>query len=469
MAKAEHLSLIRQGAEIWNQWFRDNPKTHPDLSLANLKPLQARLNGANLSRADLSGADLSEANLHKADLFWADLSTADLSRANLSAASLSMADLSGAQLNGADLSGADLSQAKLSRAKLNQTKLSGANLIASNLSAANLSRADLCVANLREANLCRANLSEANLSSTDLSGASLRGANLSLTDLSNANLNSADLSDAELYRADLNGADCSGAVFSGANLSGADLCGANLSGADLRGANLSGVNLSGADLGYARIGWTALGNVNLGQAEGLETVHHEGPSTIGIDTLYTSAGSIPEEFLRGAGLPDQFNTYSKSLVGKPIESNSLFISFSSEDEEFANQLFASLQENNVRAWFAPEGLKIEEKFQQMIDRSIRRHHKLLLILSEDSITSDWIAQEVETALAKEKQHNQVLLFPLRVDNTVLETEPGWLAQLKNTHHISGFSQWQDQDAFQQEFQRILRGLRAAQGELDPAS
>ena len=41
MANVEHLSLIRQGAEIWNQWLRNNPEARPDLSWAKLKLIQA--------------------------------------------------------------------------------------------------------------------------------------------------------------------------------------------------------------------------------------------------------------------------------------------------------------------------------------------------------------------------------------------------------------------------------------------
>ena len=110
-------------------------------------------------------------------------------------------------------------------------------------------------------------------------------------------------------------------------------------------------------------------------------------------------------------------------------------------------------------------MKIEDKFRQSIDRSLRLHDKLLLILSEGSITSDWVEQEVETALAKESEQNEVLLFPLRVDNKVLETETGWLAQIKKTRRIADFSQWQDQDAYQEAFQRLLRDLKAAHGDL----
>ncbi len=49
-----------------------------------------------------------------------------------------------------------------------------------------------------------------------------------------------------------------------------------------------------SDLTGVYIGWTTFGNVDLSSVHGLETVQHEGPSTIGIDTLYRSHGNIPE-------------------------------------------------------------------------------------------------------------------------------------------------------------------------------
>jgi len=47
----------------------------------------------------------------------------------------------------------------------------------------------------------------------------------------------------------------------------------------------------------------------LSAVKGLETVTHRGPSTIGPDTIYRSQGKIPEAFLRGAGVPDDFISY----------------------------------------------------------------------------------------------------------------------------------------------------------------
>ena len=81
-----------------------------------------------------------------------------------------------------------------------------------------------------------------------------------------------------------------------------DLRGADLGSADLGDANLSRADLSGVNLSGATIGWTIFGNVDLSGAKGLETEKYEGPSTIGIDTIYRSQGNIPEVFFKGAGV-----------------------------------------------------------------------------------------------------------------------------------------------------------------------
>ena len=167
-----------------------------------------------------------------------------------------------------------------------------------------------------------------------------------------------DLSEADLHRADLSLADLSRANLIGADLSGANLIGASLSLADLSLADLSEAHLSGAilrraKLHQAQIGWTLFGDTNLSSVQGLDTVQHIGPSTIGIDIIYRSKGKIPEAFLRGAGVPENFIEDIGALTGKALEYYSCFISYSTKDQEFADRLYADLQTNGVRCWFAP--------------------------------------------------------------------------------------------------------------------
>jgi len=161
-----------------------------------------------------------------------------------------------------------------------------------------------------------------------LGGANLHRVNLNGAYLSWANLKGTNLSKATLYQVDLGGADLSRANLSGANLFVAKFNGANLNQTDFSGAIMS---------------WTIVGDVDLSVAKGLDTVIHATYSTIGIDTIYRSGGNIPEVFLKGAGIDDTFITYIRSLVGKPIEYYSCFISYSSKDEAFAGRLYADLQ------------------------------------------------------------------------------------------------------------------------------
>jgi hypothetical protein len=312
---------------------------------------------------------------------------------------------------------------------------------------------DLCGADLGGADLHGANLSTADLSDADLTGAALSGADLYFANLSRANLSWADLSWANL----------SGADLSWASLSDADLHGADLSGADLSGADLSGADLSGADLSNSSMGFAPLGNVDLSGVKGLETIRHGGPSSIGIDTIYRSNGEIPEVFLRGAGVPDSFIEQMKFLVGTAtaIEFYSCFISYSSKDDEFTQRLYADLQREHVRCWFAPEDLKIGDKFRRKIDEAIRIYDKLLLILSETSIHSPWVETEVEAAFEKErKSPGKTVLFPIRLDEAVMKTEQAWAADIRRTRHIGDFSNWKNHDDYKKAFDRLLRDLNA---------
>src|SRR5919202_1919494 len=156
MANEEHLALLKQGVDAWNEWKANNPDIRPNLSFATG-------NGLTIRGAKLSGIDLSRTNLSRAELGKADLIGANLTEANLSEAYLSQVDLIGANLTLADLTSADLISANLIGANLSMVYLSGADLTKANLSGTDLRGANLKGANLKGANLSMANLSGVNL------------------------------------------------------------------------------------------------------------------------------------------------------------------------------------------------------------------------------------------------------------------------------------------------------------------
>jgi len=62
-----------------------------------------------------------------------------------------------------------------------------------------------------------------------------------------------------------------------------------------------------------------------------------------------------------------------------------------------------------------------------------RYDKLLVVLSEHSVGSQWVEHEVEMALAKERGENHTVLFPIRLDEAIMEMEyDGWPSEVKHT-------------------------------------
>ena len=419
MNKMEAIALLRQGRVTkWNACLDGN-----------------FLRGIDLRGIDLGGVDLAGAILHRADL----------SEARLVRAILYRADLHGTSLRGADLSGAILDEADLH----------GANFHGANFSGANLSRADLSGAILDEADLSEARLIRARLSGADLSGADLQGANFHGANFSGANLSGANLS----------GADLQGANFSGANLSGTDL-----SGTDLSVANFIEANLGGANLSKAKVIGTLFVRVDLGSTRNLVEVVHHGPSSIGIDTLFKSNFNIPESFLEGAGVPRRLIEYLPSFKEFPIQYYSCFISYSGKDEAFATRVYEGLKSQGIRAWYAPKEMKGGRFLLDQIDQAIRLHDKLLLVLSEDSMKSDWVNTEIYKARKKEKQTGKKVLFPISimphqkiVDWECFDADTGMdMARDIRKFYIPDFSDWKDHDSFQAEFERLVRDFQGTE-------
>jgi hypothetical protein len=99
-----------------------------------------------------------------------------------------------------------------------------------------------------------------------------------------------------LYNADLRGADLHDPNLSLTTLRSAALRGANLAGAQLSSADLSGADLRSADLTGATLFGTTFADTWLTGTKGLVSCNHLAPSSIGIDTMFKSGGTIPEAF-----------------------------------------------------------------------------------------------------------------------------------------------------------------------------
>jgi uncharacterized protein YjbI with pentapeptide repeats len=416
MANYKHLEKIREGVTSWNVWRTENQGVEPNLLGADLQQLE-------LKSAHLRGADLRAANLNGTYLVEADLA---------------FANLDGAYLHEANLSGANLRGAKLRGVKVSETHFANADLRVSQFHVAeNLEGADFESADLRNSELPAARLGAVNLKDARLNGAFMRSANLT--------------------EAILRGVD-----FTGANLHGALLRNADMQRADLSSTYIVQADLSNANLQDASFGETVFGDTNLSGTTGLESCKHSSPSFVDVNTCMLS-GSLPLLFLRGCGLPDVLIDYLPSLVNQPVQFYSCFISHTNKDKEFAHRLYTDLQGSGVRCWYAPKDLKIGDRFQQVIETSIRVHDKLLIVLSENALESPWVGREVQAAREREDRDKKLVLFPVRLDDAIMDASESWAADLRRTRHIGDFSRWKDHDFYRASFEQLLHDLTTLAG------
>ncbi len=149
----------------------------------------------------------------------------------------------------------------------------------------------------------------------------------------------------------------------------------------------------------------------------------------------------------------RLSTYLPSLLNEPLQFYSCFISYSTKDQEFADRLYADLQNKGVRCWFAPHDMQGGKKIHEQIDEAIRVYQRLLLILSPASIESEWVNTEIVKARKRELQEKRRMLFPVRLVN--FQTLRDWecfdadagkdSAREIREFYIPDFSDWKDHD------------------------
>ena len=225
---------------------------------------------------------------------------------------------------------------------------------------------------------------------------------------------------------------------------------------DLNDANLRSADLNG----------TVFADVDLSEVKGLETVRHNGPSSIGIDTIYKSQGRIPDIFLRGCGVPDIFIEFMSALTSKPFEFYSCFISYGHADAAFATRLHDTLQGKGIRCWLDEEDAKLGVPISRNIEKGIQLTDKFLLCCSKESLNSGWVNFEIDLALHREQtlrmQTKSDVWRIILLDLDGYLFSPAYSGQaLRIQERLAGdFTGWKtDSDKFDAQVARVIKAIR----------
>jgi len=90
----------------------------------------------------------------------------------------------------------------------------------------------------------------------------------------------------------------------------------------------------------------------------------------------------------------------------------VFISYSSKNREFAEKLATDLRASGVGVWFDQWEIKVGDSITQKINDGIHDNDYLAVVLSPDSVASDWVKKEINAAMMKELNRRSVFVLPI---------------------------------------------------------
>ena len=89
-----------------------------------------------------------------------------------------------------------------------------------------------------------------------------------------------------------------------------------------------------------------------------------------------------------------------------------FISYNHSDVEFAGWLAYQLLTHRVAVWFDEWEMKVGDSLRQKVQTGIDTSAYLIVVLSPDSVESEWVSQELDGALVKELEARRVFVLPI---------------------------------------------------------
>ncbi len=162
---------------------------------------------------------------------------------------------------------------------------------------------------------------------------------------------------------------------------------------------------------------------------------------------------------------------SKSIASRKPKRRfqTVFISHSHKDHEFVARLNIALRERGVRTWFSPEEILPGTKLSESIFNAIDSFDRLIVVLSQNSMTSQWVNSELHRAFTRQRMEGRNILFPISIvpheqlrNWSLFDADSGKdLAVELREFLIPSITNWKDDRVFGQFVDLVAKGLAAS--------
>lgn len=94
-----------------------------------------------------------------------------------------------------------------------------------------------------------------------------------------------------------------------------------------------------------------------------------------------------------------------------------FISYSSANRALTDKIKSIFEKNQIECWLAPDDIPIGSRYAKVINRAIKNCSCFILLLTKESMDSQWVAKEVERGIHYEKP-----MISIRLEEFALSDE-----------------------------------------------
>ncbi len=187
----------------------------------------------------------------------------------------------------------------------------------------------------------------------------------------------------------------------------------------LEDADLAGADLSGAQL--FETNFTDCSDLH--ESVSLAQVVPNGPSTLDARTLRACIHDLPDVFLQGVGYTNKEIEHLRALYAdKAPQYFSCFISYARVNADFAEGLHTDLQGKNVPCWKDDHDIRSGDFWWAQIGEAIKKHDKLIVVCSEQSLSHTEVVEEIVAAIEQERKAGIQKLFPITLDRFIYSSD-----------------------------------------------
>ncbi|HTX77120.1 MAG TPA: toll/interleukin-1 receptor domain-containing protein, partial [Terracidiphilus sp.] len=129
-----------------------------------------------------------------------------------------------------------------------------------------------------------------------------------------------------------------------------------------------------------------------------------------------SVGHVLDLGVRVEQLVDQAVVAKQARRAERTQERVAFISHSTRDKPFVRRLAADLVAHGVKVWLDEQRLLVGDSVPEKIAQGLAESDLFLIVVSANSVESQWVKKELSSALVHEIERRKVTVLPIRIDD-----------------------------------------------------